>query len=418
MNKVIIIFGYNNTRIYDIERIKKYAHTEHDASIMLCKETLTSEDSRLTPYTLQIDFDKRDRLSLKDQMKKILEYTHHNKLQPIGCLSFSDKGIMLGSLFAASMNLAHDDPDVANACIDKYEFRVLEKSAVTPAWYKKPFFTRVFSYDEAVRIICESSYPLFLKPAQEGNSRGCIQVNSLEDLEENKELLLPYFKNGVMIEQCIQGCDEFSFDGVNDNYVITEKKTSAGRFRVETQHVVPAPLSDSHYERLYMAGLIVSWISGSSGGAVHNELFLDKATGNVYCVEPNRRPGGLKLWDWVSESFHGVDFWESWISWACSKPKRSGNLEELSSYTGCKMLEPSKSGILSSIDAKTIKKIQSLEGVVDIAVTKKIGATITTNLKDNSDFVGYVVCKSDNSEHLYDLLAKVSRLALSALIIH
>lgn len=403
MSKLVIIFGYNNTRVYDIERLKKMCREMLDADIMLCKENITQVDLDITPYTLEVDITKYDIENISHQMKLIDDYVTTKKFTVIACLPFSDKGIPLGSYYAKSKELTHDDCEKSIACIDKYEFRLLEKLATTPSWYKKPFFKKIHTIEEAKDCVTNSTYALFFKPVAEGNSRGCLEINSLEDIEKNLTIIETYLEQGIVVEECIKGFDEYSFDGVDGNYIITEKKTSQGFYRVETQHVLPAPLDNKFYDRLIEAGKIVSAISGSNDGAVHNELFINKTTGDVYCVEPNRRPAGLKLWDWIGTAYPGVDNWNAWLYWAAGKPG-TNKLTNNKYYVGCRMLQSALTGTVKNINNDIKSQLQAIEGVCDITITKKIGQSVTNNLKDNSDFTGYIVCKSESAEELYKLL--------------
>lgn len=406
MKKLIIIFGYNNTRIYDIERLKKLCRDTLGAEIMLCKEHITEVDKKITSNTLEINLTNYDSESLKQQANEIDLYLSSNNFLVSGCLPFSDKGIPLGSFYAKHKGLPHDDTDKAIACIDKYSFRCLEKEEVTPDWYKKPFFKKIHTLNEAENCICTTPFPLFFKPIAEGNSRGCIEINSIEDLKANIEIINRYLLQGILVEECIKNCDEYSFDGVDGNYIITEKKTSQGYYRTETQHVLPAPLDNHLYERLLEAGKIVSAISGSKNGAVHNELFINKQTGEVYCVEPNRRPAGLKLWDWINTAYPNIDNWKAWLNWATGK----NNENELSNpqyYVGCRMLQSQKSGTIEKINHHIQTHLQKMNNVCDIAITKKVGQSVTNNLKDNSDFIGYIVCKSKTIDGLLSTLNHV-----------
>lgn len=404
-SNLVIIFGYNNTRVYDIERLKKMCRELLGAEIMLCKESITQIDLDITPYTLEVDLTKYDIENIQYQMKQIDDYIAWNNFKVVACLPFSDKGIPLGSYYARSKELMHDDCEKSLACIDKFEFRLLEKETKTPVWYKKPFFNKIHTITEARDCINSSELSLFFKPVAEGNSRGCIEINSMEDLEENIEIIKIYLPQGILVEECIKGCDEYSFDGVDDNYIITEKKTSQGFYRVETQHIIPAPLETELYGRLIEAGKIVSKISGSNRGAVHNELFLNKKTGDVYCVEPNRRPAGLKLWDWISTAYPGADNWSAWLNWAAGRSdKNKIKIIDHKYYVGCRMLQAPLTGTVQAINNNIKSKIQAIDGVYDIAVTKKEGQTVTNNLKDNGDFTGYIVCKSDTAKGLVNML--------------
>lgn len=415
MKKIAIIFGYNNTRLYDIERLKHLCKTLIDADIMLCKEEITEKDIAITPYTLAINMEIKSTNIIKQQIEEINHYIALHDLHPIACLPFSDKGIPLGTYYANNKGLCHDDCERSFSCIDKYTFRALEAEADTPAWYKKPFFTIVYSYADAEKIILEKNIPLFFKPSSEGNSRGCIEISTLEDLMHNKSILDRYFTQGIIIEECIQHCDEYSFDGVDGNYIITEKKTSQGYYRVETQHVLPAPLPEHYYNRLIEAGKIVAKLSGSLHGAVHHELFLNKRNGDVYCVEPNRRPAGLKLWDWVSIAYPGVDNWTQWIAWASGLKIPTTSPIKNQYHVGCRMLQATVNGVFTSVNTSELQKLLSQEDVIEINITKQPGSSVTSSLKDNSDFLGYVVCKSQSVDNLLSLLDRVEQNIMDAL---
>lgn len=410
MKKLVIIFGYNNTRVYDIERLKKLSREMLDAEIMLCKEEITTVDTNITPYTLEINLAQYDGESLASQVKQIDDYITSQQFTVCACLPFSDKGIPLGSLYAKHKGLPHDSTERSVACIDKYSFRCLERDAKTPDWYKKPFFKKIHTLKEAEECINNTKHPLFFKPVAEGNSRGCIEISTIDDLNKNIDIISLYLEQGIVVEECIKECDEFSFDGIDGNYIITEKKTSQGFYRVETQHILPAPLEKQYYDRLIEAGKIVSQISGSQNGAVHNELFLNKITGDVYCVEPNRRPAGLKLWDWIGIAFPGTNNWNAWINWATGNDN-STNKGNQQFYVGCRMLQAHQSGKILHVNSKIKEDIQNHIDVCDIALTKSAGQTITTHLKDNSHFTGYLVCKSETIDGLRLLLNQMEEMA-------
>ncbi len=416
MKNIVIIFGYNNTRVYDIERLKKISHEILNADIMLCKEEITSVDTNITPYTLKINLAQYDDESLSRQIKEIDEYISSQNFTVCACLPFSDKGIPLGSLYAKHKRLPHDNTERSMVCIDKYSFRILEKDAATPTWYKKPFFKKIHTLSEAEECIKNAINPLFFKPVAEGNSRGCIEIKTFEDLNLNLDIISMYLEQGILIEECIKECDEFSFDGIDGNYIITEKKTSQGYYRVETQHILPAPLDAKLYERLMEAGKIVSEISGSQNGAVHNELFLNKLTGDVYCVEPNRRPAGLKLWDWIGVAFPGTNNWNAWVNWAAGK-KNAADFGTQQFYVGCRMLQAHKAGKITKINNTIKEQIQNHKNVYDIALTKFEGQIITNNLKDNSHFTGYIVCKSETIDDLRSMLEQMEKIAANIYMI-
>jgi hypothetical protein len=439
--KAILVFGYNNTRVYDIERIVQIAQNDYNACVVLCKDQITDIDKKLTPYTLEV----RLEFAVMDHMNELCEqidkYMLNNQLQAIGCLPFSDKGVPLGSYYADYKQLPCDDPKLAFAGIDKHCFRQLEQQKIyTPLWYKKPLFYKVNSIEQVEKIIKQecsnngntqnnintdnsisgTAKSFFIKPVAEGNSRGCIEIGNINDLQHNAKLLNQYAATGLIVEECIKHSQEFSFDGVGDFHVITEKMTSRGRYRVETQHILPAPISPDCYSRLMQAGHIVSELVGSRGGAIHNELFLDYRNGSVYCVEPNRRPAGLKLWDWIKIAYPEVDCWQQWLDWAVGAEYKFNISSSSSSsiqmpttfpiknryFVGCRMLQSSRAGVLKNMASITsqLSTLRNDECIVEINITKKDNESITNKLKDNSDFIGYVVCKHEDSNALRKLL--------------
>ncbi len=157
--KAILVFGYNNTRVYDIERIVKMTQDDYNACVVLCKDQITDIDKTLTPYTLEITLEFSEMNNMSGLCEQIDKYMMNNKLKAIGCLPFSDKGVPLGSYYANYKQLPCDDPKLAFAGIDKHCFRQLEQQKTdTPLWYKKPLFYKVNSIEQIEKII-KQEYP-------------------------------------------------------------------------------------------------------------------------------------------------------------------------------------------------------------------------------------------------------------------
>ena len=403
MKPIVIIFGYNNTRVFDVKKIGELAKELFNASFVLCKDEITPEDIALTEYTLAIPLAFNDEKVLNQNTIILDEFLAKNHLRPIGCLPFSDRGVVMGSYYAKSKNLKYDDPKKGCGGIDKAIFREMEKTTQMPKWYKKPLFEKVNSYQQAEKIILNSEIKLFIKPTCEGNSRGCFAISNINDLHSYKDNLEKYWSEGVIIEECIQDCHEYSFESIDDFQIITEKKTTEGSFKVEIQHVLPAPLPMAAYSRLIIAGMEVGKIVGSSNGAQHNELFLHNS-GNVYCVEPNRRPAGMKIWDMIKVAFD-FDMYKAWLNWACGGDVVTSYPVQNKYFVGYRMLRSKKSGILEGCKVEVPVDLQ--ECIVEFEITKKIGSKVTNILKDNSDGIGYAIVKHEDINQLYLLLDKI-----------
>jgi biotin carboxylase len=408
MNKVFIIFGYNPGRLHHVARLKKLANEKLQAKTLLCKEGISIEDKNTCDYTLSLPFDIHSTAFVEQASQQLSTYLHEHQLLAIGCVSFADRGIPLGSYFAEQNNLTHDCEQLAFTCVNKAIFRQQEKEHETPNWYKKPHFEKLYFHEDAFELFTKQQSALFLKPIAEGNSRGCLRINALSDLENNANVLKHYCeKDGVLAEEQIQNCEEYSVDGVAGRYVVIAKEVMRGPYPIEMQHIIPADISATDYQRLLTAGKIVAEISGSKGGAIHHELFFNKSSKEIYCVEPNRRPAGMNIWDLIKIAIPEYDFWNDWVDWAAGKPT-SDTAGKPICFSGCRKLLASKSGKITAIDQQSINKLLQPHNA-QLTLKKQLGDTVTSQPKDGSDTLGYVSCQATEAPHLRQLLLELSQ---------
>ena len=133
MKNVILVIGYNNTRIYDVVKIRNLAKANHNAEIVLYKKSPSKEDSTVVDYTIDVDLSQN-----QENLTKVLDFLTLNKLNVISVLPFSDAGTQLGSLLAQHFNLKGHNPKKIKAALNKHLFRELEnKSDITPQNYTK-----------------------------------------------------------------------------------------------------------------------------------------------------------------------------------------------------------------------------------------------------------------------------------------
>ncbi len=85
-------------------------------------------------------------------------------------------------------------------------------------------------------------------------------------------------------------------------------------------------------------------------------------------------------------------------------------------YVGCRMLIAPQKGFMQQIDhARIASLLQHHESIVDIAVTKPLHTTVTNLLQDNSDFMGYLVCKHPDVAGLLKALDKYENQVLACI---
>jgi len=402
MDKVVAIFGYNNTRLYDVIKIKNILEKQR-IDVLLCKDGVTSEDKAVSQYCFDTKLHGTHQ-EIEQAYFYLKSWLISQDIQIIGILPFSDKGVLLASYVAEKLELVSDDYMTAVTGLDKFKFRTMEVTASTPVWYKKPKFQEVKQMTDISKFYSLIAAPLYVKPTQEGNSRGGFLVKSIEDIENAFQNVKPYVNEGAIVEECAIGAREFSFDTVAGKCWVTEKETTTGHYRAEIQQILPAPLSQDEYNRLIEAGRLVAEISGSKGGAAHNELFLFSDS-TIMTVEPNRRPAGMHIWDMAEHVFPDFKPFNIWVNWAIGKQSMVSEVLEAQQYVGIRMIQASSNGNIVEIVNEDINAIKACcNEVIEISISKKLNETVYTNPKDNAGFLGYVIAKHKDPDKLKSLL--------------
>ncbi len=402
MKKVVAIFGYNNTRLYDVKKIKNILEKQQ-IEIMLCKEEITHEDKAVSEYCFDIKLHGTHQ-EIEQAYSYLENWLASQEIQIVGILPFSDKGILLASYAAEKLGLISDDYNTAVTGLDKFQFRKVEASTNTPIWYKKPKFQEVKQITDIIEFYTLVSMPVYVKPAQEGNSRGGFLVKSIDDIEKAFQNVKPYVNDGAIVEECAINAREFSFDTVAGKSWITEKETTIGPYKAELQQILPAPLSQKEYEKLIEAGKLIAEISGSTGGAAHNELFLF-SDATTMTVEPNRRPAGMHIWDMAEHAFADFKPFEIWINWAIGKQSVVSEILKAQQYVGIRMIQASDDGEVIEIDNEAISAVKfHCKEVIEINISKKLHEVVYADPRDNAGFLGYIIVKHKDPDSLKSLL--------------
>ena len=394
-NQVIAVFGYNNTRIYDLIKIRKMAEQKFGAALLLVKEAINQADRDMAPYCL--DHAPED----PGVVTSCVAYLREHNLELIGCLPFSDKGVIGAAYVAKEFGLFGDDCASSFAMLDKSLFRKLEADlSVSSSAYKKPFFYKTHSEAE-IRQVLSSEGAFFIKPTSEGNSRGCMKIGSQADLDQWLKENPAAPQAGVICEELLASSEEYSFDGVDGCYWITKKFTTTGAYRAEYQQIVPANFDDEQSRSLHEVLELLLGKLGSNGGAFHHEFFLLK-DGRIASVEPNRRPAGMWIWDLAEWAFEGFDPWSRWVDRCSGKPRQEKTLQR-QNYAGIRAVISRHNGILKKADLAAVEaelKEKFGEGKFRLSILKPPGSAIRSEPRDNSDFLAFVALKHPD----YDVL--------------
>jgi hypothetical protein len=403
----ILILGYNNTRINDVRKIREKAMHYLDAVTVLCKKSPTEDDKKAADYVIDVALENTPK-NIEVVFNAIKEYS----LNVIGLLPFSDPGTQLGAGLSKELNLKGSDENKVVAALDKYIFRQSEENAIDlPQGYRIIHSEQITSLKQLEKLHKVHQGNLFLKPSKEGNSRGCIDLRTQSNINDAWREIEKYVADGVVAEELVINADEYSWDHVNGYSWVTEKKTTMNEYRAEIQQIVPAPLPQEAETMLKNAGQFMGDISGYNGGACHNEIFYLKKSNEVLGVEPNLRPAGMRIWDLASLAFDDFDPWKEWLYWAARRSTvNNDHCLKQNYYAGIRMIQSDRTGALKSIHLKEARQYSTHEiECIEIVWTKKQGDLISSTIKDNADFIGYVIARAKNYEHLSNFLEQQSR---------
>lgn len=401
MKNAVLVLGYNNTRVNDVRKIRQKAQTYLDAQTVLCKKSPTSEDYAAADHVIDVGLDGNE-----PNVSVVINDCAQLGLNIVALLPFSDPGTQLGAALAKRLKLNGPSPEKVKAALDKGCFREQEASAKNaPAGYKKIKSEKVTSFEQLQNLYNNFGGKVFLKPASEGNSRGCINTAREKNLENAWGQVSKYLEGGIIAEELIDVGHEYSWDHVSGYSWVTEKETTQNEYRAEIQQILPAPLNSTVTKFISDAGAFMSDLSGSNQGACHNEIFYTEETNNVIAVEPNLRPAGMRIWDLAAIAFENFDPWKEWLLWAAGENNSAPKELTQNHYVGIRMIQAPKSGVLEKISTINLADISrnSVE-VIELTWTKKTGDSITHVVKDNSEFIGFIIAKSKNYSKLSDTL--------------
>jgi hypothetical protein len=392
-----VVTGYNNTRIYDIAKLRPVCAAEYGAKVVLVTERVGPLDRLAADAVIVAPLGE---VASGAAVEPVVAELGRLGLRPVGILPFSDRGVPLGAWLARHFGLPGADPDQARAGLDKRSFRAVEAAAAAhPAGYTPLESRPVRTREEFEAAVAGLGGSAFVKPANEGNSRGCQVVPEPAACAAVWASLEPYHEAGVIVETWVREAREYSWDYVAGTRWLTGKRTTEDRFRAEIQQIVPAPLEPESAALLDRAGQHVREMVSTGNGAFHNELFL--RDGEVSAVETNMRPGGMYIWDLAKLAFEDFDPWRAWLRWAVDGVARPGQPVR-KAVSGVRMLRAPRDGVL-----RTLPDAAAVAAGLDIPVHEAVftaapGDRVSADVADNSGFVGHVVLVAEDAKTLTD----------------
>ena len=312
---VLLIIDYNLSRLADVFHLRRHALARWGAQTYLIRANPQALDLSISDLVFDVDPLNAD--FVEQALHALGEHAQHITAGIV----FSDNAVASGAALLERLGLEVDDARLALGAFDKFVYRTHEARFRQPMqndgmWL--PAFSEVRSVRD-LRCFTQDFSGCVVKPMCEGNNRGVVRVNPGDDLHAAFDEVKPYVDRGVLAEEIIPYRREFSFDGLGSLSFITEKVSAEGRYPVEVAQVLPARLSNDERRTLMRAGAHVNALIGQRNGPFHNEIKLSDDGSRAAVVEPNRRPGGMKIWtlaNWV----YGFDFYHAWVDSVFGEP--------------------------------------------------------------------------------------------------
>ncbi|MEW1905534.1 MULTISPECIES: biotin carboxylase [unclassified Streptomyces] len=313
MNRpVLLIVDYNLSRIDEVRHLRNYAHEHHGAAVVLIRADPTDADRSIADEVLDLD-------PLEDDFAETAEKLLDGRREQIKAgIVFSDNAVRSGAELLERLGLPVDSSRLAEGAFSKHHYRRCEARVAELLESQRvmvPAFAEIASLDQLRAFQREHPEGFVMKPVAEGNNRGVVVVRPGDDLTAAFAEVLPYLAGGVMCEELIPYRREYSFDGLGPLEFVTEKVSASGRYPVEIAQVLPARLREHERATLERTGRQANWLVGQSDGPFHNEIKLSDDGLRAAVVEPNRRPGGMKIWS-MARWVYGIDLHHRWIDTA------------------------------------------------------------------------------------------------------
>lgn len=405
MNKAFLIIDYNNIRFTDVQNMANYVTNKHQLRSVLIRQNPEALDYSLVDYVIDLNF------SAPDFTERSLQILQELELHVVGGFVFSDKAMIAGTELLTKLGVPADTITGAKVALNKYQFRKAELNYAdknNPPNYWRPAFCTIKNKQEAEVFLSQHSKGVVLKPTSEGNNRGVVVIKNLSDLEGNWHLVEPYLSAGVMMEELIPFAPEYSFDGVGELNFVTKKISAHGPFPVEIGQQVPSLIPIDKENIIINAGRTMNLLSGSNGGAYHNEVKFDGHS-YVAAVEPNRRPAGMCIWD-LAEKVYKMNFYHELIEHCLGHPTSSGPLNAIGVATIRMLPSPAKGLWNTKAESHTkiledcLTQFNQIPGsseveVFNFRVIKANQSPVDNLVLNNGDFVaqvGFFTLKSND----------------------
>jgi biotin carboxylase len=313
-------------------------------------------------------------------------------------ISFRTNGIMTLATDMPMKAIAYVCNRLGLTCISEDTARLsTHKGEMIKAFERfgvsRPWYYLVDNVDQLSALMNQIEYPCIMKPVDSSGSRGVTLIHGKNHLIDAFSYATKYStEKAVVIEEFLEGqevsVEVLVFDGIVNVIAITDKITTGPPHFVELGHSQPSVIDDDNQDKIKQLAIKAVKSVGITQGPAHVEMMLTKNGPKM--IELGARLGGDCITSHLVPLSTGVNIVKESIKIALSeKPcvQKTLNKAAIIRYFQAQI------GTIRSI--KGIEEAQSIPGVIDIALMKKIGDSIL-EIENSLDRVGYIVVQGQS----------------------
>lgn len=327
--------------------------------------------------------------------------------EAVGVLAIDDQGVIIASLAAARLGVAHNAPAAAAATRDKLAMRrLLAERAVAQPRY------RPAGPGEVAAMASEVGYPAVVKPIGLSASRGVIRVDgaaaAVAAEERVRDILAAAGRRPdepLLVEEYIPGA-ELAVEGVlSDGSLdvlafIDKPEPLEGPYFEETLYVTPSRLETAVLDRVESLVVAASAALGLSVGPIHVEVRIPNDRRPVLIEVAARTIGGLcgraLSFGLVGESLEVLAI-------RAVAGLRSPMTDPAKPASGVLMIPIPATGRLTEIDG--LEAAIAIEGIDDVEITVPVGRRVVA-LPEGDRYLGFVFASGAGPAEVEDALRR------------
>ncbi|MBT2738383.1 ATP-grasp domain-containing protein [Bacillus sp. ISL-7] len=255
-----------------------------------------------------------------------------------------------------------------------------------------PRFFIASSFEKYMDAASHFAGKFIVKPADNSGSRGVYLTDQTSDLTEVYHYVKEHSRSGdILVEEFMVGpevsVETMTVNGVTHVVSITDKLTTGAPHFIEMGHSIPSQLPLKLQDEIINVAISGINALGVEVGPAHTEIIVTEEGPKI--VEIGARLGGDNITTHLVPLATGVNMVEWSIRLAIGENVEiSPNQHKGAAIRYLKSAE----GILE--DVQNVQEAKAMEGIKEIAFTKRIGDTITA-VNSSTDRIGFVIAQGD-----------------------